>query len=615
MLPTVREQRFRFWSRIVFSTATVLLWLAAPRCLVASEPEVQLDEWTITHFEQARDAQKNSQFQKAAEEYRLVVARNPNFAEAWLNLGIVYQQQSDYVEAAKVFRSALTVKPNMLQAQVLLGMSLCLTQDYRAALKPLGAALAQDPKERQAGLYRALALSGLEQPEAAAEQLRRTLAYYPDDPEILYQLGEAYTEGIRQSGELIYKSSRDSALYEWAMALSSEAKGGDHAAIQRYLAALQIDPLIPQIYARLVVLLRSVGITDLAREVEERFRQLNPPRPFLDQLHQEQAQAADASATTADDRKSYRSSWAKVPRLTAPTDLPLVANSAVNKILKDQFAGGPAQQVGAAVRSFQAGDIQAAVAALRTIGARSTPNWLAPYLLARCYLLQGNTDTAESVLEAAPASALQVPSVALLKLEIQSELAERSYAALVQSHPDSYRARMLKARTLGAKNRVDDAVREYRAVLEARPGLPQVHLAIAQLYVDELNWANAIEELNEELALSPNNSLAMALLGRAYVQTGNEARAIPLLRQVIARYPEDAYALGDLGKALAAKGQTREAIQKLQAALSCDPSLYRLHYRLSELYRQTGQPELARKQLVAFQTESARRKTQMPALE
>ena len=135
---------------------------------------------------------------------------------------------------------------------------------------------------------------------------------------------------------------------------------------------------------------------------------------------------------------------------------------------------------------------------------------------------------------------------------------------------------------------------EYRAVLEARPGLPQVHLAIAQLYVDELNWPSAIEELTAEFTLSPNNSLAMALLGRAYVQTGNEGRAIPLLRQVISRYPEDAYALGDLGKALAAKGQTKEAIEKLEAALAYDPSLYRLHYRLSELYRQTGQPELAR---------------------
>jgi tetratricopeptide (TPR) repeat protein len=208
----VSEQHFRLLSKVALGAAATLLYLGASRFLAGSEPEVQLDEWTITHFQQAREAEKNAQFQKAAEEYRLVVSRNPNFAEAWLNLGIVYQRQSDYAEAIKVFRRALALKPIMVPAQVLLGMSLCLTQDYRAALKPLDDALAQDPKERQAGIYRALALSGLEQPEAAAQQLRRTLAYYPDDPEILYHLGEAYTDGIRQSGELIYKKSRDSAV-------------------------------------------------------------------------------------------------------------------------------------------------------------------------------------------------------------------------------------------------------------------------------------------------------------------------------------------------------------------------------------------------------------------
>jgi predicted Zn-dependent protease len=173
-------------------------------------------------------------------------------------------------------------------------------------------------------------------------------------------------------------------------------------------------------------------MADLSSDVEQRFRQLNPPRPFLDQIRQEQTPAAGAFTATADDRKSYLSLWGKVPQSNVPTDLPLVANSDVNEILKNQLASGHAQPVSAAVRYFQHGDIQTAVTALQTKSAQPTPNWLVPYLLARCYLLQGNADSAESVLEAVPASALQVPSMALLKLEIQSELAERSYAALIQ---------------------------------------------------------------------------------------------------------------------------------------------------------------------------------------
>jgi thioredoxin-like negative regulator of GroEL len=416
-----------------------LLWFLVGEIAAA---QVDLDPWTIEKFQSAIEAQKAQQYDRAAEQYRQVLARNPKFAEAYLNLGIVYQLQYRYAESIDILRKAVALKPDLLSADVLLGISYYMLQDFETARKPLEEVLAHNPKERPAGIYLALALIGLEQPEAAAEQLRRTLAYYPDDPEILYQLGEAYMEGIRQSGELIYKNGRDSALYEWAMALSAEAKGGDHAAIQRYFAALQIDPLIPEIYARLVVLLKTVGMTDLSNEVDQRFRGLNPPRPFLEQIHQQQTSGSGAFAATADDRKSYVSLWAKVPPPDAPSDLPLVANSDVNKILKEQLASGHSQAIHTAVRSFQSGDVQGAVTALRTNSQRSNPVWLGPYLLARCYLLQANTDAAESVLEAMSASALQVPSVALLKLEIQSELAGRSYATLVQSHSDSYRARM-----------------------------------------------------------------------------------------------------------------------------------------------------------------------------
>ena len=76
-----------------------------------------------------------------------------------------------------------------------------------------------------------------------------------------------------------------------------------------------------------------------------------------------------------------------------------------------------------------------------------------------------------------------------------------------------------------------------------------------------------------------------------------------MLRRVIQQYPGDAYALGDLGKALAAKGQTKEAIEKLEAAVARDSSQYRLHYRLFELYRLTGQQDLAQRHLTIFRTE------------
>src|SRR5581483_11889637 len=118
----MREKLLRF----------LVIVLLSPLCCL-SVP-VALDDWAIDHFERARQAQDTGDFPRAAQEYRLVLSRNPNFAEGYLNLGIVYQQQSKYWEAAKVLQQALRIKPSLLPAKVVLGMSRYFCQDYQAAL-------------------------------------------------------------------------------------------------------------------------------------------------------------------------------------------------------------------------------------------------------------------------------------------------------------------------------------------------------------------------------------------------------------------------------------------------------------------------------------------------
>jgi tetratricopeptide (TPR) repeat protein len=83
------------WPGKICPGLVAILVCLAPYCFAdgAGSDEL-LDAWTITHFEQAPESQKLSQYRKAAEEYRLILSRRPGFAEAWLNLGIVYQEQN-----------------------------------------------------------------------------------------------------------------------------------------------------------------------------------------------------------------------------------------------------------------------------------------------------------------------------------------------------------------------------------------------------------------------------------------------------------------------------------------------------------------------------------------
>src|SRR5258708_15144768 len=129
-----------------------MLWI------VVALAQVDLDPWTVEHFQQAREAQKAQQYDTAAERYRQVLSRNPKFAEAYLNLGIVYQLQYKYPESVGVFRDALAIKPDLLPAGVLLGISYYMLQDFQAARKRLAEVLAHNPKEPQAVIYLALPL-------------------------------------------------------------------------------------------------------------------------------------------------------------------------------------------------------------------------------------------------------------------------------------------------------------------------------------------------------------------------------------------------------------------------------------------------------------------------
>src|SRR2546426_309920 len=95
---------------VLFSTTTV-----------RSEPQ-ELDPWTTEHFQLARKADQKNDLDVAVKEYRLVLARNPKFAEGYLNLGIVYYRQKNYRESVKTMQTAISLKPDMLGAQVFLGI-------------------------------------------------------------------------------------------------------------------------------------------------------------------------------------------------------------------------------------------------------------------------------------------------------------------------------------------------------------------------------------------------------------------------------------------------------------------------------------------------------------
>jgi len=574
-----------------------------------SDPQ-ELDLWTIEHFQLARQAYQKNDLDVAAKEYRLVLSRNPKFAEGYLNLGIVYHQQKKYRESVTTLQTAIALKPDMLGAQVFLGIGEYMIQEFKGALVPLKKALELNPKERQAGIYLGLTFIALEKPEKAIRQLRKTARHFPEDLELSYHLGEAYTEAMRQSSLLLQQTGSKSALYFWAAAISAEQKDELLHAIEWYLKALAYDPNISELYLRVGLALKKSGMPELAAAALQRFGKLNPARD-LGSLNPDRFGAARFRNDPAflEYKRKFERLWEALPAIRVEVSMANVADELVNKALAKTLAVPKRSNIEAGLLLYSKGDYRAAAEKIRGSMGQDPKDWVSAYVLTRAYLLASDYESAQDILQELLLPYLDLPSVALLRVEISSQLALKYFGLVSSKQPDSFRARTLRAKYYAASNQTEGAIREYQEILKLAPETLGIHLALGNLYSDKFDWVSAIDAYRSELALSPENGLALSQLGHVYVENRDVDRAIEVLERLLQTHTTDAQAYADLGNAWRMKEDSMKAIGAYERALSLDGTLYDLHYRLFQLYKKAGDGNRAQMHLSKFKEgESEKRK-------
>ena len=590
--------------------AKVLIVASGIAFASVSTAEAQdIDAWTAEHFRIAMQAHRQNNLEVAQKEYELILSRNPKFAEVYLNLGVLHHQQGKYRQAVKTLQEAVSLKPELFGAQVFLGIDKYMIQDFQGALGPLQKAVRLKPTDRQAGLFLALTYLALDQPMVAARQLRKTAEYFPKDVEVLYHLGQAYLEGMRQSLQVMENASGESALYYWALAIAAEQKNDPLKAIEHYLKNLALDPNIAELYLRLAINLRKVGIPDLATSALERYALLNPD---LDLARISFDAAEDGLSLSERALREHKNTflrlWEALPAIEPAGRWPNVADDFINRKLEARLVSSRDADLGTALKLYAKGDYRGAAEKIRVKVQNQTDDWILGYLLARAYFLSSDYDAAEKVLEGHLLPHRHLPSVALLRIEINSQQASRYFGLVVTKHPVSFRAKLLLGKSYEAAYKYEEAHAEYREALKLGPGRLEIHLAIGELYEKQLKWAAAIEEFKAELALAPDNASALAHLSHAYTEARDADQAIKVLDKLLERYPNDGQAYADLGKAWTLKGETARAIEAYERALLNDKTQESLHYRLYQLYEKIGKAALAQRHLAAFKAGEARKR-------
>lgn len=172
---------------------------------------------------------------------------------------------------------------------------------------------------------------------------------------------------------------------------------------------------------------------------------------------------------------------------------------------------------------------------------------------------------------------------------------------VLQTGPGSYRAHQLRAQSLEAAGRLDEAVAEYREVLARKPDLRTIHFAIGNLYWRKGRPEEALPELEAELKLNPRDAQAHYEIADIHFSNGQTAAAEKHFEEAIRYAPAMPEAHLALERIASAAGKVDKALLHLKKVAAISPRDPTPHYRLWILYRRLGKPAEAQAARQAFE--------------
>lgn len=214
-------------------------------------------------FSDARALQDRGDLEGALALYVSALEIDPNYAQAHVNLIVVYGQLDRHDEVAGHYERAVSLNPSIAEAHYNYGVSRHLAADYSGAAAAFRKALAINPQDANAHNNLANALENGRQDAEAARHYRLAIEHDPSHPQANYHLGRRLAERGR---------------YRDALPLLHKALERDNpgAPLQAYLLAVVYrelaDPDRAQQYARLALeKARAGGHGEVAARVASDF--------------------------------------------------------------------------------------------------------------------------------------------------------------------------------------------------------------------------------------------------------------------------------------------------------------------------------------------------------
>jgi len=578
------------------------LWLMAS-LLPGADPSTLTPEartFIQIHFLTAKRAETDSDFDKAIDEYQLILKKYPRSMPAvYQNLGLVYYLVRKYDLAIDTLSEAVTLDPTMLGARLFLGNAYLDTEQPAKALPHLEYVHKEKPSTESATAL-GLAYSALRQYDKAARHFRFGLDDSAQKDEQLYFVGESYLKSAEALATTLAEQNSDSKYDHLITAKILESQDRYQMAAREYLDAGKKDPFNAAVFFPLARMLLILGLEKPSELALERYRRLMvvDQRASLDTASLPKGQAADVGPKT-----DYEGDLKNLPPLDTRNLPPLpTLNSDINAELRKRMATDRSGKWKSGVDLLLHARWREAMAALEVITAG---DWLRDYLIATAYLSSEDYHKSEEVLARPGLASQKMPAVQALRWEVNQQLSYFYLNRLLEDFPQSARAHYLKGRALDAQGK-KEAEAEYKAALTADPAQSEARIALADYYLSNSKYEEALAECQKALEFNSHVSTAKLRIGRIYIQLRDPRKGIPYIEAVLRNDPDDAQARADLARGFELLGEVDKAVTEYQRALQLDPSLNRIHYVLGRIYRKQGKTGLADTEFQTFQRNEAR---------
>lgn len=245
--------------------------------LLVSLVQVQSQQSNVSpEFVQATQAMREGKLEEAATGFAAAVKRQPTFAEAHFNLGLVDEELGKYDNAIASLREALNLKPHLHGANLFLGIAEFRLNHLDEAVVAVQKEATAYPKDANAWMWVGVVRLAEDRPEDAAEALDKAAKLKPGDQDILYHRGRAHLLVSKNSYADMFKANRDSWLVHRVLAQANAEADRHVDAIAEYEAAIKLAPTQPGLHEELGTEYRAVNKIPEAEEALRKELELDP---------------------------------------------------------------------------------------------------------------------------------------------------------------------------------------------------------------------------------------------------------------------------------------------------------------------------------------------------